>query len=349
VDHAMTTHLFELAGEAVPAGTHRVVRIPVTVDLDGGELALYVHALVGRRPGKTLVLVAGQHGDEWLATDMLRRLVEGLDPEEMAGTLLVLPVCSPTAFGALVRISQASSDMPDLNRNYPGTYQWIPDQMARAIATHVLPRADALIDFHFGIWGTGIGFVSYVADAPDPAQVDLARRMALNYGHPLVSPGKTITRSPGPRSVAGYAAATHGTAAILAEIGVAGFGKAFEDRYVEMNLRGIRGVMQTLGMLEGEARPAERVMLFEKSHRVEPTRGGLLIPEREPDELGRVVAKGERLARVVSPYTYETLEELIAPCDGPLTLVARSYPVRPGDWAFGIADANDLATEWITP
>ncbi|MCC6180067.1 MAG: succinylglutamate desuccinylase/aspartoacylase family protein [Chloroflexi bacterium] len=344
----MSTHTFEIAGQAIPAGTRQVVRIPVTVDLDGGEIALYVHVLVGSRPGRTLVCATGHHGDEWLASDTMRRLVERVEPSELAGTLLVLPVCSPTAFGALTRISQVSSDSPDLNRAFPGTWAWIPDQMARAISTHVLPLADALIDYHFGIWGTGIGYVGYVADAPDPAQVELARTMALAYGYPLVARGQTITRSPGPRSIAGYAAATFGTAAILAEIGVAGFGSAYEDRYVDLNIRGTRGVMQALGMLKGTPPRAERIMCFEKSHRVEPTKGGLLVPEREPDELGREVKRGELLARIVSPYTHETLEELTSPCDGRLHLIARTYPVRPGDWAFGVADSTDAGTEWIT-
>jgi predicted deacylase len=107
--------------------------------------------------------------------------------------------------------------------------------------------------------------------------------------------------------------------------------------------------MQALGMLDGEPKPAERVMLFEKSQRVEPTRGGLLVPVREPDELGREVTQGEVLARVVSPYTHETLEELTAPFDGRLHLIARTYPVRPGDWAFGVASSTDPTTEWITP
>ena len=41
------------------------------------------------------------------------------------------------------------------------------------------------------------------------------------------------------------------------------------------------------------------------------------------------------------------LETLTAPSDGVLTLVARTYPVRPGDWAFGVADTTAPNAEWV--
>jgi predicted deacylase len=61
----------------------------------------------------------------------------------------------------------------------------------------------------------------------------------------------------------------------------------------------------------------------------------------------REVTAGEVLGRIVSPYTHQVLEELTSPCDGWLVFLARSYPIRPGHWAFGVADASE--SEWITP
>jgi hypothetical protein len=55
------------------------------------------------------------------------------------------------------------------------------------------------------------------------------------------------------------------------------------------------------------------------------------------------VLEGELLGRVLVPDTLEVGEELVAPCDGTLFLVARDYPVMPGEWAFGIALADDAA------
>jgi predicted deacylase len=116
------THEIEIVGERIPSGSHRVVRIPVTVDLDGGEITLWVHILAGAQPGPTLLLTGVQHGDEWQELELFRRVVQDTDPLAMAGNLLVIPVCSPTALGKLTRITQVSSDGPDLNRVYPGKF-----------------------------------------------------------------------------------------------------------------------------------------------------------------------------------------------------------------------------------
>jgi predicted deacylase len=341
------TDNFTIAGESTPPGSHQVVRIPVTVDLDGGEIALWVHVLAGVQPGPTLVLTGIQHGDEWQELELFRRVVRDTDPTKLAGNLLVLPVCSPTALGRLTRITQVSSDGPDLNRVFPGKFNWVPEQIAKTISREILPKADALIDFHFGIWGSGIGFIAYGSDYPNPQVAERSRQMALAFGHPIINHGRFVGEFPGPSSMLGYAGAQLEIPGLAGEIGVVGFGPEIEEHWLRVNEKGVRNVMHHLGMLEGEPETAKRVFIFEAHHRVEPTKGGLLVPAREPDELGREVKQGELLARVLSPYTFEELERLEAPSDGILTLMARTYPVQPGDWAFGVADTSAPSSEWV--
>lgn len=343
------TDNFEIAGESTSPGSHRVLRLPITVDLDGGEIALWVHVLAGVQPGPTLVLAGIQHGDEWQELELFRRVVSDTDPTKLAGNLLVLPVCSPTALGRLTRVTQVSSDGPDLNRVYPGKFNWVPEQIAKTISREILPKADALIDFHFGIWGSGIGFIAYGSDYPNPQVTESSRQMALAFGHPIINRGRFVVEFPGPGSMLGYAGAQLEIPGLAGEIGVVGFGREIEDHWLAVNERGIRNVMRHLDMLEGEPETAQRVFFFDAHHRVEPTKGGLLVPVREPDELGREVKKGELLARVISPYTFEELERLEAPSDGILTLIARTYPVQPGDWAFGVADTSAPTSEWVAP
>lgn len=42
-------------------------RIPVTIDLHGGEIALAIHDITGARDGPTLAILSTLHGGEWLA------------------------------------------------------------------------------------------------------------------------------------------------------------------------------------------------------------------------------------------------------------------------------------------
>lgn len=59
------------------------------------------------------------------------------------------------------------------------------------------------------------------------------------------------------------------------------------------------------------------------------------------------VPKGTALGTVSSPYTFERLEDLVAPADGVLFGFARDYMVRPGDWAYFLAESKHPESAWI--
>ena len=64
-------------------GRH-VAQLPVTVDLDGSEIAIWTHVLVGAKPGPTLLILSGAHGNEWGHIEFFHRFVDG---QELRNTL----------------------------------------------------------------------------------------------------------------------------------------------------------------------------------------------------------------------------------------------------------------------
>ena len=342
---AHAQHEFSLNGSAFAPGRH-ITKIHVTTDLNGGPIDLVTHLVVGRRPGPALFVASTLHGIEWLSIEVVNRLVASLDPQTLAGTLIALPVANQQAFGQLNRNTPDQSDNADLNRVFPGQEDWLTEQLAATITRELLQRADAVIDFHFGSWGHAMGSITYGSDFPDPAVVERSRAMALGFGWPLVRSGLISTRFPGPRSMVGYASTHLGIPSLIGGVGGAGFARATEESWIDTNVRGTRGAMQVLGMLGGDPPRLPRVLDFTRMLRVNPKVAGMFYPERDREELGREVAAGEVLGRVLSPYTFETREVLRAPCDGWLMYLARWQPARPGDWAFGVIDASHEATRW---
>jgi predicted deacylase len=65
--------------------------------------------------------------------------------------------------------------------------------------------------------------------------------------------------------------------------------------------------------------------------------------------LQREVKKDQLLAVVTSPYTFEQVDELRAPCDGVIFIACRLQPVRPGDFSFSVIDTADPQTRWVGP
>ena len=336
----------EIGGRAFEPGTKEVVALPVTTDLDGTTITVYVHVISGQEAGPSLALLSALHGSEFLTIEMTRRLVASLEPSRMKGTVLAVPVGNPVALQMLTRNTPDESDAPDLNRVFPGQHTWIAEQLAGVITESVLKNADYVIDFHMGLWGSVMASVACGTDF-DEEIVDESLELAYAFGYPSIQSSKLATSFPGPRSACGYAGAVLKIPNLIAGIGGAGFDKELEESWLKTNVDGIRNVMKHVGMLPGVLDLPEKYLVWEKRWRVNPSVGGYLLPEVTAADLMSEVASGQLLGRVVSPYTFEVLEELRAPGDGILFFAAREYPVRPGDWAFGVIEADDEMTRWV--
>lgn len=330
-----------VGGQIAPFGATTLVEIPVLTDLDDSRIKLVIHAVIGVNPGPILAMHTGTHGSEWQSAEITQRVVKNLDPSEMSGAVLALPVANPIAFGTKTRNTRDESDSPDLNRSFGGVQTWVADQLAQSIADNLYAAADALIDFHCGIWGSAMGSVTCGRDFDDPSVSERAYRMARAFGLPHVRRGDLVTKFPGPKSGIGYAGQSYGIPGIISGIGGAGFDTGLEDKWSDLNLHGVIGVLKELGILAGEPDISDDILVFDSVHRVNPSHGGFVEPVfRAEDMMEREVVAGELLGRVWSPYTFEIIEELRSPVRGIVDMVCREYPVRPGDWAYMVVDLD---------
>jgi predicted deacylase len=320
---------------------HRMTPIEATVDVDGLPIVIWVHELVGQRPGPTLGVVGTQHGDEWLTVPAVHRAIETLQGEEFAGRVILIPVANPVAFLAGHRLTQVEADEPDMNRVWPGRFTWLTDMMAKALRP-TMESCSALIDLHFGQWGVLMANTWWAEDLDDPELVARGRDMSIAFGTSVQR--RLGLKHPGSGTLAAWASSELKIPVISGGIGGPGFGEELEAGWIQDNVTGIKNVMTTLGMREGMDLP-EQLLHFSKTIRVHPSVGGLLIPEPGVSTVLPRVEAGQLLGRVVNAQTLEVQETLVAPSGGWLYWSARSYPVRPGCFAFGLAE--EQTASWI--
>lgn len=91
-------------------------RVPLPVP---GAQSLDTVCLCGTALGKTLVVTAGVHGCEYVGVQALRRLAAELDPAELSGNVIFLPLANPTGFYAGAK-RVVPEDGVNLNRAFPG-------------------------------------------------------------------------------------------------------------------------------------------------------------------------------------------------------------------------------------
>jgi predicted deacylase len=263
------------------------------------------------------------HGDEPLTNEVVRQVLTQIDPAELRGTLLAVPVVNSLAFEALTR--HTPIDQLDLNRNFPGgPGGWLSEQIAHVLGTRFVSQLDAHVDLHTGGIFPTVDYV-YIFDRSRELSLTFGSRYMFAPSHPY-------------QGTFAIPANDKGIPFFTAELGGGSF---LDARYVEHGVRGVFNVMRQLGMLDGEVvRPPQQTIVTEMAV-VRPRVGGVLYPEIGLDRLGTEVPGGTLLGRVVSPYTFETLEEIRSPFDRGIMILLRGAMMRvnPGDYGYMVANA----------
>lgn len=297
--------------------------IPVTTLANGHRLALPVHEINGHYPGPTLGMTALIHGDELLPNVIFRKLWQELDPAQLRGKIIMIPVANPLALESFTR--NTPLDMSNLNRVFPGAADGMfTDQLAHIIMEQFVPGLDYLVDWHAG--GT-FPVVDYVFMSPG------APTLAHAFGLPVIYDGPIF------EGALANLTEKQGIPTIVIEIG----GGALRDTmYIELGLRGAYNVLKELDMLDGDPIVPDEQILVKQLATIRPNTGGVLYPEVGLDHLGKVVPGGSVLGRVISPYTFDELEVLEAPFERSLLVLVRATPTRvnPGDYAFMAANPD---------
>src|SRR6266702_44332 len=91
---------------AVPAGVDTATSIPVVV-------------VNGAKPGKVLALVSGAHGTEYASIIAIEKLISDLDPAQVTGTVILVPLVNVPSFEQKVPHVNPV-DGKSINRFYPG-------------------------------------------------------------------------------------------------------------------------------------------------------------------------------------------------------------------------------------
>lgn len=113
-----------------------------------GYIPIPAGVVIGK-PGPTVLLTGGVHGDEYEGQIALRKLLFRLDPTTIRGRLIILPSLNTPAVLAATRISPL--DQGNLNRAFPGCADGGPTaEIANLVESIILPVCDAAIDLHSG-------------------------------------------------------------------------------------------------------------------------------------------------------------------------------------------------------
>jgi predicted deacylase len=312
-------------GRIAPATVARyLVKADVGLPSPAGLPALIVR---GRRPGPTAMLVAGVHGDEFEGIAALPQLVAQLDPENVRGTVLALPVCNPLALAAQSRCSPESVDGVNLARVFPGDPVGSPTRRLAAtlfsLVSQLLSGDGLFADLHSA--GTRYRYLALAGfrDIPGPAR-DASEEAARHFGT------GQLWRIPDQRGT--FNAET--TRAGVPTVGIEAPGQGgCLDSDVDGYVAGLRNVLAWRGILDGPT-PARNSLAARCPTELTAPADGLFLTGRA---VGDQVSKDDLIGRIVGTFG-EVRASLRAPHAGQL-------------WAlrtFGSIHVGELAA-WVCP
>jgi predicted deacylase len=306
----------QMLGVSAQPGELRRLTWMASESFTGASLPVPVFVAHGVRPGPTLCLTGGVHGDELNGIEVVRRVIEETDPSSLRGTLIGVPIVNLHGFR---QSSRYLPDRRDLNRYFPGRARGsTASRIAHSFFERVVRHCGALVDLHTGSFHrTNIPQVR--GDLALPEVVDLARGFGTAVVvHNAGLPG-TLRR----------AATDAGIAAITYE---AGEPMRFQQEEVERGVRGVRHLLAWRGMVDGARAPRLSQEVYHRSRWVRVDDGGILLAQVA---LGDEVEEGQPLATVTDPISNER-SSVLSPQRGRIIGMAVNQVVIPGFAAFHV-------------
>jgi hypothetical protein len=289
-----------------------------------GPIQFPLIIISGTKPGPRLCITAGVHATEYPGIDSVMRTIAELDPHELSGTVIAVPVVNSMMYRSRSPFLSPIDGL-NLNRTFPGRPDGsITEVLAYTLLNEVVAQANFHIDCHGG---------------------DLTELLLPYSGYPTQGKlevdeiGEAMARLYSPRIVALY---RHGTAlqetkgslvseacrlgipSILTESGGAG---ALEAAQVEVHRNGIRNVMRFLKMIPGDPIIRGDRMVAKDQFVIAVRRGGLL---RLAVGIGDEIKEGQKVAEVCDPFG-EVTETVVTPRAGIVRIIWIPKAVNTGD------------------
>lgn len=323
------------------SGSGASARFPLLEPLQPGtvqrhEVTLPGAALAGERwpvisvsgveSGPVLFVNAGVHGGEYPAVESVIRLGK-LNPRELAGTLVLLPVLNLPAFRQR-SMYVCPVDNLNPNRQFPGSPNGsYSQQLVYALTEEFIARADYHIDLHGGDIVEDLAPFAICRQGSDPVD-QTALELARLFGLPYVLAVDASFQA-GSGTLSYNAGAARGVPSFIAEAGGLGL---LQQGDVDLLVNGVLRVMAHLGMRAATVPAAPAPTVLTEFRWLYTQHAGLFYPWVKINDR---VTEGQVVGRIGSLFG-DTLEEITAPVDGPVLFVMVNPSVPANGLLMGI-------------
>ncbi len=285
----------------------------------GTLIDIPVYVFNAKKPGPTVLIQAGLHGDEINGIEIVRRMLQQKRFNIRKGAVIAVPILNIFGF---IHFSRDVPDGKDVNRSFPGKRT---GSMASRIAYHYTSQIMKQIDYGIDLHTGGAQRHNY-PQTRFTSEDENSKKLAEIFSAPFTFPSRLISGS------FRKAAFSMGKPSIVFE---AGESMRFDDYAILEGMQGVLNVLKHFEMIT-RTEPAfvERhnsFLLSDRKWMRAPT-AGMFIPEVVN---GSQVQKGQELGLITDTYAKHK-RRIKAPFDGHVLCINHQAVVNQGDALFHI-------------
>jgi predicted deacylase len=308
-----------VGGQTVSSGEERLLKINIDRLPTGTLIDIPVYVFNAKKPGPTILVQAGLHGDEIYGIETVRRMMAEKRFKVNKGAVIAVPILNIFGF---IHYSRDVPDGKDVNRSFPGTKTGsMASRMAYHYVSEIMHQIDYGIDLH-----TGGGQRHNFPQVRFTAEDEMSKKLAEVFNAPISFSSKLIKGS------FRNAAFQLKKPTIVFE---AGESMRFDDYSILQGMQGVLNVLKHFGMIsKTETDFVERnktVHLTNRRWLRAPT-AGMFIPKITN---GSEIKKGQILGIITDAIAKRT-KEIKAPFDGYIFCVNHQAVINQGEALFHV-------------
>lgn len=308
---------FDILDSQIAPGERKVIEIEAAKLYTHSPLSIPVEIINGQFAGPTLMVNAAIHGDELNGVEIVRQLINAIDPKKLKGTVIAVPIVNVFGF---IHKSRYLPDRRDLNRCFPGSEKGsLASRIAFTFFNLVAKKCDCILDLHTGaIHRTNLPQIRANLNSAETLKIAQAFATPVIIDSPL--------RDGSLRSEA----EKQGIPVLTYEAGEA---LRFEPIAINAGFIGVLRVMQAMGMIKASRKTVPTSVIAKSTSWLRAESDGIL---RTIVTLGEKVEKGQVLAYISSPLGHSETE--LRTHKGGIVIGQQTLPlVNEGDAVFHLA------------
>ena len=293
------------------------------VTIAGSNYKLPVSIINGQKDGKIIFITASIHGFEYPGIQSAMELIRELEPEEISGAVVIMPVVNASGFfGRNPYICPEDENNCNLNKVGPGRAEgFFAERLIYYLEEEFVRKCDFHVDLHSGDATEALLRFCAIGNHPD-SQV---REMVHGIIHHLDF--EYHTQSSGSREFYNSSAKFAGVPSMMFECGGEG---TWSREEVEFEKSSLRKIMQMLDILPGKPAFNQYVKCIVRQSWIACQATGFFYAFCK---VGDLITEGQKLFEIRDVWG-ELLQEYYAEHAGKVFILNHTLGVSKGDDAI---------------